>query len=67
MRSPRYGEVPRAYVVLRPGHEVSGEALIAHAADRLAEHKRLGRVDVVSELPRGPGGKVQRSGLRSRN
>jgi acyl-coenzyme A synthetase/AMP-(fatty) acid ligase len=53
--------------VLRPGHEVSGEALIAHAADRLAEHKRLGRVDVVSELPRGPGGKVQRSGLRSRD
>src|SRR5882724_4285895 len=67
MRSPRYGEVPRAYVVLRPGHEVSGAALIAHAADRLAEHKRLRRVDVVSELPLGPGGKVQRSGLRSRS
>ena len=64
MRSSRYGEVPRAYVVVRPGHEVSSAALIAHAADRLAEHKRLRRVDLVSELPRGPGGKVQRSGLR---
>ena len=67
MRSPTYGEVPRAYVVLRPGHEVSGAALIAHAADRLAEHKRLRRVDVVSELPRGPGGKVERGWLRSRD
>lgn len=67
MRSPTYGEVPRAYVVLRPGHEVTGAALIAHVADRLAAHKRLRRVDVVSELPRGPGGKVQRSWLRSRD
>ena len=67
MRSPTYGEVPRAYVVLRPGHEITGAALIAHAADRLAAHKRLRRVDVVSELPRGPGGKVQRSWLRSRD
>src|SRR5262245_10997129 len=64
MHSPLYGEVPRAYVVLREGHEVSGAALIAYAADRLAEHKRLGRLDVVAELPRGQGGKVQRSGLR---
>ncbi len=64
MHSVLYGEVPRAYVVLRPGHEVSDTALIAHAADRLAEYKRLRRVDVVAELPRGPGGKVQRSGLR---
>jgi acyl-CoA synthetase (AMP-forming)/AMP-acid ligase II len=67
MRSSRYGEVPRAYVVLRAGHEVSGAALIAHAANRLAEHKRLQRVDVVTELPQGPGGKVRRSGLRSRD
>jgi acyl-CoA synthetase (AMP-forming)/AMP-acid ligase II len=66
MRSLRYGEVPRAYVVVRPGREVSRAALIAHAADRLAEHKHLRRVDLVSELPRGPGGKVQRSRLRSR-
>src|SRR5262245_58814509 len=65
MHSVLYGEVPRAYVVLRPGYEVGSAALIAHAADRLAEHKRLRRVDVVAELPRGPGGKVQRSGLQS--
>jgi acyl-CoA synthetase (AMP-forming)/AMP-acid ligase II len=66
MRSSRYGEVPRAYVVVHPGHEVSSAALIAHVADRLAEHKRLRRVDVVSELPRGPGGKVLRGWLCSR-
>jgi acyl-CoA synthetase (AMP-forming)/AMP-acid ligase II len=66
MRSPRYGEVPRAYVVLRPGQDVSGPALIAHAADGLAEHKRLRRIDVVPELPRGPGGKVQRGRSRLR-
>jgi fatty-acyl-CoA synthase len=63
----KWGEVPRAFVTLRPGAEVVGEAdLINWVRERLAHFKAPARVDVLDELPKGGTGKIQKEALRNR-
>lgn len=57
---PDFGEVPVAYVALRPGAVLSPEAIIAYAADGLARYKRLARVAFTDAIPRSPSGKILR-------
>ncbi len=52
------GEVPKAFVVLRG--EVDLDELRAYAADRVARHKRIRRIEAVEEIPRSPSGKILR-------
>jgi acyl-CoA synthetase (AMP-forming)/AMP-acid ligase II len=54
----RTGQVPVAYVVAR-GTLEPGQ-LIAWVAERVAPHKRIGAVRLVSEIPRNPSGKILR-------
>jgi fatty-acyl-CoA synthase len=66
MPHEQWGEVPRAFVVLRPGVDpIGGDELIGFVRDRLAHFKAPKRVDVVNELPKGGTGKVQKQILRS--
>jgi acyl-CoA synthetase (AMP-forming)/AMP-acid ligase II len=60
----RRGEVPKAAVVARPGHDVTADELVAHVAERLATYKRIHAVEFVEEIPRTPSGKVLRRVLR---
>jgi fatty-acyl-CoA synthase len=66
MADERWGEVPRAFVTLRPGTSADEPTLIAWVRDRLAHFKAPARVDVVDELPKGGTGKVQKAMLRER-
>ncbi|MBI5585578.1 MAG: AMP-binding protein [Deltaproteobacteria bacterium] len=61
----RFGEVPVAYVVLRPGAACSAEALIEYAARGLAKYKRLSRVVFTDTIPHSPSGKILRRLLKS--
>jgi acyl-CoA synthetase (AMP-forming)/AMP-acid ligase II len=63
-RDERWGEVPVAFVVLRPGEEVSADALIEHCRARLARFKVPKAVDFIDALPRNPSGKVLKRELR---
>ena len=54
----RWGEVPKAIVVLRPGQSASGEDLIAYCATQLARFKVPRTVEFIDSLPRTPSGKV---------
>jgi fatty-acyl-CoA synthase len=60
----RWGQVPHAFVVTQPGHELSDEELIAHCREHLARFKVPKLVTFVSELPRNPSGKVLKRELR---
>ena len=62
----RLGEIGLAYVVARPGHDVSGQDVIAHCRERLANFKVPREVVFVSQLPRNAGGKVLKRELRER-
>ncbi|MEU1178962.1 fatty-acyl-CoA synthase, partial [Streptomyces sp. NPDC005820] len=61
---PRWGEVPRAFVVFRPGESAAPDDLRAFCAARLAKFKVPARFDVTDELPRTPSGKVLKRTLR---
>ncbi|MEE1556454.1 MAG: long-chain fatty acid--CoA ligase, partial [Alphaproteobacteria bacterium] len=56
----RWGELVTAMVVLREGADIEAAELEAFCRERLAGFKVPRRVEVVSELPRNPMGKVQK-------
>jgi malonyl-CoA/methylmalonyl-CoA synthetase len=60
----RWGERVTAWVVLRDGHDLDEEELIAHARSVLAAYKCPKRVFRRAELPRNHLGKIVRSELR---
>jgi long-chain acyl-CoA synthetase len=59
-----WGENVVAFVVLRSGHTVTEDELIAFARERLADYKTPESVIFRSDLPKGPSGKIQRRALR---
>lgn len=61
---PVYGEVPAAFVALRAGHSVREDELRAHARELLADYKVPERILLVTEIPKGLTGKVDRRRLR---
>ena len=63
------GEVPLAYVVLRPDEAsrgTSGDALMAWVAARVAPHKRIRHVEFIDQIPKSPSGKILRRVLLDR-
>lgn len=64
LQHPRWGEVPRAFVVFRPGESAGAEELREFCRARLAKFKVPARFDIVDELPRTPSGKVLKRTLR---
>ncbi len=61
----RLGEVGKAYVVRRPGSDLTEETLIAYARERLANFKVPRSVEFLDVLPRNLAGKVLKRDLRS--
>ena len=60
----KWGEVPQAFVVLRPGAEVTGDALREFVRSRLAHFKAPRGFTFVPELPKTATGKIQKYVLR---
>jgi fatty-acyl-CoA synthase len=60
----KWGEVPKALVVLKPGQQTSEQALIAFCRDHMAHFKAPKSVEFVTELPKTATGKVQKFALR---
>ena len=61
---PQTGEAVVAYVVAGGDTEALADAVRAHCEQRLARFKQPSRIEVVSELPVGVTGKVQKGRLR---
>ena len=60
------GEVPKAFVVVKPGMEVTPDQIMAHVAERVAPHKKVRRVEFIDAIPRVPSGKILRRQLVER-
>jgi acyl-CoA synthetase (AMP-forming)/AMP-acid ligase II len=63
------GEVPLAYVVLKPdaaARETSADALMAWVAEQVAPHKRIRHVRFTDQIPKSASGKVLRRVLLDR-
>lgn len=63
---PKWGEVGKACVVLKPGMSVSPEDLITHLSAQLARYKVPRTVEIVESLPISAAGKILKRELRQR-
>ena len=59
----KWGEVPVAFVTLKPGQAVDEAALIAHARQQMAHFKAPKKI-VFGDLPKNATGKIQKFVLR---
>jgi fatty-acyl-CoA synthase len=66
MPDHKWGEVPRAFVVVRRGASVGEHELIEWVRGRLAHFKAPKRVDFLPELPKSGTGKIMKAALRER-
>ena len=64
MPNERWGEVPHAFVILKPDTAATGRELIDFARDQLAHFKAPHEVTFVPELPKTATGKLQKYVLR---
>jgi acyl-CoA synthetase (AMP-forming)/AMP-acid ligase II len=59
-----FGEVVKAFVVLRPDEQTSADDIIDFCRRHMADYKVPAKVVFVPELPRNPGGKVTKNKLK---
>ena len=57
------GEVPKAFVVVKPddaSRATTGEAIMAWVAERVAPHKRIRHLEFIDQIPKSASGKILR-------
>jgi acyl-CoA synthetase (AMP-forming)/AMP-acid ligase II len=57
------GEIPKAYVVLKPDEtskSTKADAIMAWVAERVAPHKRIRRMEFIDAIPKSASGKILR-------
>jgi acyl-CoA synthetase (AMP-forming)/AMP-acid ligase II len=60
------GEVPKAFVVVRDGHGLTEAEVLSFVASHVAPHKKVRRVEFISQVPKSPSGKILRRLLVAR-
>ncbi|MBO0898251.1 AMP-binding protein [Arthrobacter sunyaminii] len=61
----RWGERPKAFVVLAPGRDVTEADLLKHVKSQIASYKAPGSVEFIIDLPKTSTGKIRKNELRS--
>jgi fatty-acyl-CoA synthase len=62
---PKWGEMPKAFVTLKPDHTATADELIQHVRGRIA-HFKAPRAVEFGDLPKTSTGKIQKFVLRER-
>ena len=62
VKDPVKGEVPKAFIALKPGVTATEEELLEHCRKNLAPYK-LPKIAFVKELPKNPTGKIMKKEL----
>jgi len=60
----KWGEVPAAYLQLKPGSSLDEARVVAQCEQKLARHKRPRLVRFVEDFPKTPIGKIQKNLLK---
>ncbi len=60
------GEVPKAFVVLKPEAQATSEELMSFVGERVAPYKKIRAVEVIDEIPKSLSGKILRRVLVER-
>jgi len=60
---PEGGEIPKAFIILKPSEEATADDIIQFVADRVAPHKKVREVEFVDAIPKSLSGKILRRDL----
>jgi 4-coumarate--CoA ligase len=60
------GEIPKAFVVRKPGAEATAEELMAFVAEHVSSYKQVRQIEFIDEIPKSASGKILRRILRDR-
>ena len=63
------GELPKAYIVVKPGLQEStaiGKEIIAYVKEKKVRYKWVKEVEFINEIPKSPSGKILRRILRDK-
>jgi fatty-acyl-CoA synthase len=64
---PKWGEIPKALIVLKPGAQATTEELIEFCRSRISHYKAPRSVEFVSSLPKTGTGKILKKDLRKQH
>src|SRR5216683_3210996 len=60
------GELPKGYVVIRQGHTVTPDEILAFANGKLAGYKKIHMIEFIDAIPKVASGKILRRELKER-
>ncbi|MBA3524022.1 MAG: 4-coumarate--CoA ligase family protein [Geodermatophilaceae bacterium] len=60
------GEIPKAFVVVAAGQEITAEEVMAYVTEHVAPHKKVRLVEFIETIPKSASGKILRKDLRAR-
>ncbi|MES2093025.1 MAG: AMP-binding protein [Actinomycetota bacterium] len=58
-------EVPKAFVVVQPGTEITAVEVMAFVAEQVSPHKKIRQVAFIDAIPKSSSGKILRKDLRN--
>lgn len=58
------GELPKAFVVLKPDEDASADDIMGYVADQVTSYKKIRMVEFRDEIPKSASGKILRRFLR---
>jgi 4-coumarate--CoA ligase len=61
------GELPKAFVVVKPGMEMTEDEVKEHVAQHVASYKHIRIVEFADSIPKSPSGKILRRMLRDQS
>ena len=62
---PKWGETVKAYIVLKPGKQMTEEQVIQFCQSSIASYKKPRAIEFMDALPRNASGKVLKTVLRT--
>ena len=62
-RDAESGEVPKAFILVRQGQQVTTEELMRFVEERVAPYKKVREIEFVDAIPKTPSGKILRREL----
>ena len=60
------GEIPKAFVVVKPDTTLTADEVIAYVAERVSPQKKVRKVEFIDAIPKVPSGKILRRQLVER-
>ncbi|MGI9604596.1 MAG: AMP-binding protein [Acidimicrobiales bacterium] len=60
------GELPKAFITLKPGAEATADEIMAFVAGQVASFKQIRLLEFIDEIPKSASGKILRRELRDR-